>query len=261
MAMSPMIFIGALMAFQPASKITVWLAGDSTVANGGNVCPRGWGAHFKQYFNDEVTVNNSAAGGRSVRTWLYDVQLEKDSSGECALAVDASGQKILQARWQNMLNGLKFGDYLFIQFGINDASSTCSRHVGLEAFKESYGMMAQAAKDRGAYPIFLTPLSAIACMGSTARGTRGDYVTAVQEAGSQNGVPVIDLHQMSVNLYNSLGFCPIAGGDVSSTTTGAVGDFFCDDHTHTDDKGAVEIAGLVAEAIVSQGIGLAAYRK
>jgi lysophospholipase L1-like esterase len=240
-------------------NVTVWIAGDSTVANGSTPCPRGWGGHFKQYFNAQVAVTNSAVGGRSVRTWLYNVLTTMDSTGECVLTRDAAGQPTLQARWQAMLSGMKAGDYLFIQFGINDSAPTCDRHVGLNAFKQSYGVMAQAAKARGAHPIFVTPLSAIACTGSTAHGTRGGYVTATKEAGVQFAVPVIDLHQKSVDLYNSLRFCPIPGGDVSSTTTGPVGSFFCDDHTHLEDAGAVQIAGLVARALRDQGIGLAAY--
>lgn len=243
-----------------ASTITVWIAGDSTVANGSTPCPRGWGGHFGQLFNSGVTVTNSAVGGRSVRTWLFDVQSIMDSTGECVLTLDAAGQPILQARWQAMLAGMKSGDYLFIQFGINDSSPTCNRHVGLDAFKLSYGMMAQAAKARGAHPIFVTPLSAIACTGSTAHGTRGGYVTATKEAGVQFGVPVIDLHQLSVDLYNASGFCPIpGGGDVNSMTGGAVGAFFCDDHTHLEDAGAVRIASLVANALRVQHIPLAAF--
>jgi lysophospholipase L1-like esterase len=243
-----------------AANLTIWIAGDSTVANGSTPCPRGWGGRFGQLFNSGVTVINSAVGGRSVRTWLFDVQSTKDSTGECVLTLDATGKPILQARWQAMLSGMKSGDYLFIQFGINDSSPTCNRHVGLDAFKLSYGMMAQAAKARGAHPIFVTPLSAIACTGSTAHGTRGGYVTATKDAGVQYGVPVIDLHQLSVNLYNASRFCPIpGGGDVSATTGGPVGAFFCDDHTHLEDAGAVRIAGLVANALRDQRIPLAAF--
>jgi lysophospholipase L1-like esterase len=84
-------------------------------------------------------------------------------------------------------------------------------------------------------------------------------VTATQQAGVEYGVPVIDLHQLSVDLYNSLGFCPVPGGDVSASTTGPVGDFFCDDHTHFSDTGAPEIAGLIVQALRDQGISLAAY--
>jgi lysophospholipase L1-like esterase len=210
-----------------------------------------------------VTVTNSAVGGRSVRNWLYSVQPLADPTGECVLDLDASGQPILQARWQAMLTGMKPGDYLFIQFGINDGDANCdqTRHVGLNAFKQTYGTMAQAAKDRGTQPIFLTPVSAIACTGATAHGTRGGYVTATQEAGVQYNVPVIDLHALSVALYNTLTFCPLPNGaaDVSATTTGAVGAFFCADHTHFDTPGAMQIANLIANALRDQGIPLAAY--
>jgi lysophospholipase L1-like esterase len=242
-------------------NVTVWIAGDSTVANGSTPCPVGWGAELASFFTSQVNVVNSAVGGRSVRTWLYSVTSTMDSTGECVLDKDSSGRPILQARWQAMLDGMKAGDYLLVQFGINDAAATCDRHVGLEAFKASYGMMAQAAQQRGAHPIFLTPLSAISCSGSTARGTRGNYVTAAIQAGAQYGVPVIDLHALSVAYYNSLRLCPLPGGasDVSSSTGGAVGAFFCNDHTHLERTGANQIAGLIAKALKDKGIGLSAY--
>lgn len=243
-------------------KLTVWIAGDSTVANGGP-CPVGWGGQIKALFNDKVSVTNSAVGGRSVRTWLYDPQSTKDSAGECVRASDASGAPTLQARWTSMRDGMKQGDYLLIQFGINDGDSACPRHVGVLAFKESYGLLAREAKERGVNPVFVTPVSQIACSGSTVTtNTRQPYVTATKEAGAEFAVPVIDLNSLSTALYRSLGFCPIPGGsDVSATTTGAVGTFFCDDHTHFDTPGAAQIAGVVAKALRDQKIGLAAYLK
>ena len=243
-------------------NITLWIAGDSTVANGNTPCPVGWGAKFAALFDERVTVKNSAVGGRSVRTWMYDVQTTKDNAGECNLARDANGEPTLQARWQAMLDsksGMKPGDYLFVQFGINDGSPDCDRYVGIEAFKESYGVMAEAAKVRGATPVFVTPLSMVACNGNTARGSRGEFVPATLEAAQKNGVPALDLHADSVALYQSLGFCPIPGGDVSASTTGPVGEFFCDDHTHLSPSGAVSIAKLVADAIREQGLPLADY--
>ena len=120
--------------------ITIWIAGDSTVATGSAPCPIGWGGQFKPLFGSQVAVTNSAVAGRSVRTWLYSVQTVMDSTGECVLDLDASGNPILQSRWQAMLNattGMKKGDYLFIQFGINDGDATCDRHVGVAAFETS----------------------------------------------------------------------------------------------------------------------------
>ncbi|HEU4576780.1 MAG TPA: GDSL-type esterase/lipase family protein [Polyangiaceae bacterium] len=241
--------------------LTLWIAGDSTVANGQTPCPRGWGGVIGARLDSRVTVNNSAAGGRSVHTWLYNVGQEKDATGECVLERDAAGEPTLQPRWQAMLDGMKPGDYLFIQFGINDGDPSCDRHVGLDAFEAAYGMMAEAAKARGARPVFLTPVSSISCNGNTARGSRGEFVTRTIEAGARFDVPVIDLHARSVALYNQRGFCPVAGGDVSAATTGPVGDFFCDDHTHFSSTGAVEIAGVVAQALRDQGIPLSAYLK
>jgi lysophospholipase L1-like esterase len=242
--------------------ITIWIAGDSTVATGTAPCPIGWGGLFKPFFNNQVTVTNSAIAGRSVRTWLYFPELTMDATGECILPLDASGNPQIQTRWQAMLTGMKAGDYLFIQFGINDSDPTCDRHVGLDAFKASYGVMAQAAQARGAHPVFLTPVSSIACSSANVPvATRGGYVPATMQAGTQFGVPVIDLNKLSVALYTQRGFCPIPGGDVSATTTGPVGDFFCDDHTHFSAMGAPDIAALVASAVKAQIPGLAAYMK
>ncbi len=240
----------------PQPRITVWLAGDSTVANpsGGAVCPVGWGNQFAQYFNANATVRNSAVGGRSIQTWLYDpnVTSTMNSVGECVV-----NPVTYSTRWQEMLNsasGMKAGDYLLIQFGINDGSSTCPRHVGSARYRELLGVMAQAAKARGANPILLTPVAAITCSGSTAVGNRG-FVSETNAAASANQVPVIDLHRLSYTLYNSLGLCPNNG----DYTSGAVGAFFCNDHTHFEAAGARQVAGVVARALRDQRIPLAAY--
>ncbi len=244
------------------SKITVWLAGDSTVANGLTPCPAGWGKYLQTYFNDQVTVRNSAAGGRSVRTWMYDVLSSMTGSGECALNVDGGGAPVLQSRWQEMLSSMKAGDYLLIQFGINDGDSRCPRHVGSQAFKESYAILAQEAVKRGVEPVFITPVSAIRCSGSVAVATRG-FLQETFDVGNSNSVPVLDLHSKSIALYNSLGFCPAPNGDADAATTqpGAIGDFFCDDHTHFDNAGAQQIAKVVTEMIREKGLLLAQYLK
>jgi lysophospholipase L1-like esterase len=248
---------GGVGAAGATGNITIWIAGDSTVANGSTPCPIGWAAQFLPHFNSKVTVSNRAIGGRSVQTWLYDVSSTLGTDGECVL-----NSTTYQAAWTAMLTGMKAGDYLFIQFGINDTDSTCPRHVGTALFKTDYGMMAQAAKDRGANPIFVTPVSSIACSGSKATPTRGTFATATIQAGTQYNVPVIDLEQLSVALYTSLGFCPLPGADTATTfESGAIGDFFCEDHTHFEQAGAVQIADLVAKALVDQGLGLAAYLK
>ena len=238
--------------------ITLWIAGDSTVANGGSACPYGWGRDLASYFNSNVSVENLAVAGRSVRTWLYDVKSTLGGDGECTLTTDSSGKPVVQSRWQTMLSGMKRGDYLFIQFGINDGDTACPRHVGSTAFMQEYQMMAEAARARGATPIFITPVSAIRCSGNTAVASRG-FLSETNNLGARLNVPVIDLHQRSIQLYNQRGFCPVAGGDVGASTGGAVGAFFCDDHTHFDTGGAKDIGNLVVQGVRDLNLPLAQH--
>ena len=237
------------------TPIKIWLAGDSTVQECSGTCPCGWGSRFDPLFNDQVTVVNRAVGGRSIQTWLYEaaVTTTLGADGECTLS-----SQTYDKRWSDMLNassGMKAGDYLFIQFGINDGDKTCPRHVGLTAFQTYLSAMAQAAKERGVQAVLVTPVSAIACSGNMATKTRGAFVDATKAAAAASGVPVIDLHQLSITLYDSLGFCP----NDADYTAGDLGAFFCDDHTHFEAAGAVKIAELVGQALKDQSLGLAAY--
>jgi len=236
------------------APIKIWMAGDSTMQNPSGGCPVGWGSQFGALFSSDATVVNRAVGARSIQTWLYDpnVTSTKNSAGECVI-----NPNTYSARWQEMLSsstGMKAGDYLFIQFGINDGTSACPRHVGPARYQELLGVMAKAAQARGAHPVFLTPVAAITCSGSTATPNRG-FVTQTFAAGTANNVPVIDLQKLSVALYNSLRFCP----NNADYTTGVLGAFFCNDHTHFQTPGAQQIAAVVATALRSQGIALAAY--
>ena len=76
---------------------TIFIAGDSTAdGNGGhNGKTEGWGKYLGQYVTS--TVNNQAVAGFSSRTCWRD------------------------GAWANLIKDLNAGDYVFIQFGHNDA--------------------------------------------------------------------------------------------------------------------------------------------
>ncbi len=78
-------------------------------------------------------------------------------------------------------------------------------------------------------------------------------------AGTADGVPVIDLTQLTAAFYTSIALCPNDANYASTTTT--LGKFFCNDHTHFEAAGAAQVAGVVAKALRDQHIGLAAYLK
>ncbi len=247
---------GNLGSSDGTTPITVWMAGDSTMAGSG--CDGGgWGDQFASVFNKNVTIVNSSVAGRSIQTWLYDpnVTSTMDANGECIV-----NPKTYNPRWTAMTNpttGMKPGDYLFIEFGINDADPTCTpgktRHVGSALFETYLTTMAQAARDLGAQPIFLTSMSGLQCSGSTAQPNRA-FGPETKAAGAADGVPVIDATVLSAALYTSLGLCPSSG-----VTSGASGAFFCNDTTHFEKAGALQIAQMVGKALKDQGIGLGAY--
>jgi lysophospholipase L1-like esterase len=236
-------------ALVAATTTNVWMAGDSTMANPSSTCPVGWATEFDGLFHSNVVVNNLAVAGRSIQTWMFEGNVTSTigSSGECVL-----NSTTPSTNWQKTLDGMTAGDYLFIQFGINDGDTACPRHVGTARYQALMTEMANAAKARGAIPILLTAVAAITCSGSTAVKNRG-FVTQTTAAATATGSAVIDLQTLSVNYYNSLGLCP----NDSDYTAGLVGQFFCNDHTHFEAYGARRIARLVTGALTSQGIALA----
>ena len=82
-------------------SIKVYLIGDSTMSNKEvRFYPEtGWGMPFAYFFDSSVTVDNRAKNGRSTKTFLSE------------------------GLWRAVADDLKEGDYVFIQFGHNDAGT------------------------------------------------------------------------------------------------------------------------------------------
>ena len=235
----------------PSKKITVWMVGDSTMQNCSGTGQCGWAAEFQQYFNANATISNQARGGRSIQTWIWgDPNVSKtatDANGECQV-IDTSTYSDNLTTMLDATKGMQPGDWVYVAFGINDGTATCNRHVGKALFQSDLDFMAKTVRAKGANPIFGTSTSGQSCSGSTNVPNRG-FGPETKAAGAADNVPVIDLTQLSVDLYNSLKLCP--GG--SST--------FWFDGTHFKTEGATQVAGVVAKALKDQGIGLAAYLK
>ncbi|KAF1999725.1 carbohydrate esterase family 12 protein [Amniculicola lignicola CBS 123094] len=78
---------------------TVWLCGDSTTApGGGHNGTEGWGQYLKYSFPPNIRVNNSAYAGRSARSFTRE------------------------GRFQAIADKIVPGDWVVIEFGINDAN-------------------------------------------------------------------------------------------------------------------------------------------
>lgn len=77
---------------------TIWVAGDSTTApDGGHNGTEGWGQYLHYSFGNNAIVNNSAYAGRSARSFTRE------------------------GRFDRIAEKLNPGDWVVIEFGINDA--------------------------------------------------------------------------------------------------------------------------------------------
>ncbi|HEX3102711.1 MAG TPA: GDSL-type esterase/lipase family protein, partial [Pyrinomonadaceae bacterium] len=89
----------AVLSITASAQITVYIAGDSTAANKTDKArpETGWGEMLQQHFDPaKVKVDNRALNGRSTKSFVDE------------------------GHWQKLVDALKKGDFVFIEFGHND---------------------------------------------------------------------------------------------------------------------------------------------
>lgn len=227
---SMILFIGILsFSLLPPKKITVYLIGDSTMANKKtNTFPEtGWGMPFQYYFDTTVTVDNRAKNGASTRTFMEE------------------------GRWRSVMQALKAGDYVFIQFGHNDEVPTKKSYTTPQQFKENLLKFVQDARSKNAIPILITPVARrqFDSAGNVVN-THPIYSDLVIEVASANNVPLLNLDSMSSALLKQLGpekskflWINLAKGENPHYPNGRV------DNTHFNELGARKMAELVLQGI------------
>jgi len=224
---------------------TLYIAGDSTVQSyRESYAPQqGWGYYMQSYFNSDISVANHSIAGRSSKKF-YD-----------------------EGRWQTIADSLKEGDFVMIQFAINDAGAsnadryapTCGNvdNPSSGSYEWYMTQFIKSAKDKGATPILVTTTIG---MKAYANGRFANSYTNYNEAcynlARKYSVPCIDLNTLMVNHYNSVGYDTAKSYHLMGAVAGST------DGTHFCEKGANIVAGLVAGEIRKQNIsGLASYLK
>jgi lysophospholipase L1-like esterase len=215
---------------------TLFLIGDSTVNNSTSGL-LGWGNTLAEYFDQtQINIDNRARGGRSSRTYYTE------------------------GLWNAVLNALKPGDFLLIQFGHNDGGSLTQgraraslRGIGdeiQEAVIESTGQQEvvhtygwyirkyiREAKAKGATPIVLSPVPRNIWKDARVMRASDDYGKWAGEAAKMESAFFIDLNEIVARHYEDAGPEKVA----------AV--FFAEDHTHTTKAGAQLNARSVVEGL------------
>jgi pectinesterase len=164
---------------EAAPRTNIVLVGDSTVTD-----DAGWGAGFAACCADDVNLTNLARGGRSSSSFRDE------------------------GLWKRALE-LK-PDWILIQFGHNDEPGHPGReNAAEEGFRANIERYVDEALAAGARPVLVTPISRR--QWSKAAGEEGriasslaPYAAVVRNVAQAKGVPLIDLHDRSIEVYQSL---------------------------------------------------------
>ncbi len=221
-------------------EIKIYLAGDSTMSQKRQEKrpETGWGEKFSAFFNTNVIVENHAENGASTRTFIEE------------------------GRWQNILDSLKAGDYVLIQFGHNDQPKwKVDKCTTPEQYKKNLTYFVKSVYQKEAIPVLLTP---VARRRFNSEGefydTHAEYPDIVRKVASLENVTFIDANILTNNLLTELGsekskdlFLILKPGEHINYPDGS------DDNTHSSDYGARTNAKLIVEKIKEVDLDLKDY--
>ncbi|UKM66471.1 rhamnogalacturonan acetylesterase [Flavobacteriaceae bacterium GSB9] len=229
-----------LMAQEQITNI--YLVGDSTMClyDDSRFPQAGWGMPFVHFFDESVAIENHAKGGRSSRSFIEE------------------------NRWHPIVDSLKTGDYVLIQFGHNDAHNSKDhpdRKTTPEEYKTYMAKYINETRAKKAQPIIISPVTrwnfdekgkAIEC--------HAPYLKALKEVAKAYQVPFIDLDTKSRELLNKMGkacsrylYMYFEQGEYFKFPDGYP------DNTHFTEFGARKMAEIVIKEIKSQGLELAEH--
>ncbi len=240
---SALLFILVLLSFGLVADepVRIYMIGDSTMADKPLIgtAERGWGQVFPLFFGSNVVIENHARNGRSTKSF------------------------ITEGRWQTVVEKLKQGDWVFIQFGHNDAKKEdTSRYAEAHSdYRNNLLRFVTEAREKGANPILLTPVSRRQFdKEGKLIDTHGDYPGIVRELAVEQKVPLIDVHKESMELLSKIGadesrkdFVWIKPGFVTANRAGR------EDNTHFTESGALKIARLVADRLQDLNLPLSKH--
>ena len=208
-------------------NLHVHLIGDSTCATkelAKQNPERGWGQLFRPLFDGSVTVCNYAVNGRSTKSFRDE------------------------GRWKTVCDGLRPGDYVFIQFGHNDQKqSDSTRYASPVQYAANLRRYVAETRERGAVPVLLTPIVRRRFTDGVLDDTHGPYAAAVRRVAAETGTVLIDAERLTREWVSRL-------GDEASTAyymwvepgTNPRWPDGRQDNTHLNVRGARTVARMIA---------------
>jgi lysophospholipase L1-like esterase len=229
--------VRALEISKGDDALTVYIAGDSTVTDQAKEPWSSWGQMLPRFFKQGVAVANYAESGESLKSFVGERRLQK------------------------ILETIKAGDYLFIQFAHNDQKPGASHVEPFTSYQEALKLYVDEARKRDAVPVFVTSMHRRKFDGhGRIVNTLGDYPEAMRQLAKEENVPLIDLNAMSKTLFEALGPDGTLTAFVhyrAQTFPGQEKEL--KDDTHFNAYGAYELAQCVVLGIRANRLGIAKY--
>lgn len=180
------------------SAVTIYMCGDSTMQDWaeGYYPKQGQGQDFHFWFDPtKATVVNRGQGGMSLGGG------GKDKSGGTAVGYYDMFFKKGCSAGNCIAEKLKAGDYVVIQFGINDVNYSTE-----EFFASNMKKMVSDVRAKGAYPIIMSPIRRKYYDSPTQihNSYRG-YPALNKSLSEELNVPFIDMSEMVANYMISVG--------------------------------------------------------
>ena len=209
------------------NAIVVYLAGDSTVTDQDVEPWASWGQFITNYFDDKVVVANYAVSGSALNSFKGGRRLKK------------------------ILSVIKPGDYLIIEFGHNDEKVKGEGNGAWGSYSDLLTEYVQLAREKGAIPILSTPTQRRSFSNNgTLNPTHGDFPNAMRAVAKKTSTPLIDVTEMTTQLYESWGDELSRKAFVQYPANTFPGqDKALEDNTHFNSFGANEIALCVIKGI------------
>lgn len=207
-----------------AAEPKVALVGDSTVC----VYPkesrqRGWGESLPEFLTADAVVINEAKPGASTKNFPAE-------------------------RWDRVRAAKP--DFILIQFGHNDSHAK-GRPESTDAatdYRDNLRRYVREARATGARPILVTPVHRRTFLPDGTLTTElKPYADAMKAVAAELSVPVIDLHELSGELYRRLGEDGSTAFTINHTDSADRPGKL--DRTHFTAHGAREMARLVATGL------------
>ncbi len=180
------------------SAVTIYMCGDSTMQdwNEGYYPKQGMGQDFHFWFDStKAAVVNRGQGGMSLGGG------GKDKSGGTAVGYYDMFFRQGCSAGNCIAEKLKAGDYVVIQFGINDVNYSTE-----EFFASNMKKMVSDVRAKGAYPIIMSPIRRKYYDSPTQihNSYRG-YPALNKSLAEELNVPFIDMSEMVANYMISVG--------------------------------------------------------